>query len=559
MLMPLRRPGLLHRMPTALCRFVAAVLILGAAAYHVNYLLRGNPLDLASDEAHYWDWSRHLDWSYYSKGPLVAWLIRGSCELFGGWSEQMTGNPAFAIRLPAILCGTLLLVSLYVLAVQVLGREQMGLAVVGIALTLPVIAVGGLVMTIDAPYTCCWGWALVLTYRAIFRGSGWAWPAAGVVIGLGVLAKYTMGLFLPSVFLFLLFTPEYRGLLRRPGFWVMSGIALLSCLPILIWNAQNHWITIEHLLALAGFGQPAVSVSPSEGPHFYWLGPINYVLGQTVLLLGIWFVTWVLAMVTYRPTVEKDAGMNYLWWLSAPMFFWFWAFSVKTDGGEVNWPVTAYLSGLVLGAAWIGRQLDSPRAWYRRCTRFNIGLGCAVGLAVTLVVHHSEILHPLLARFVGPPTQANHFPLRKVDPTCRLRGWRPSLAPAVDAGVCSPRGRRQGRARAGRPELDAAGRTGRLLQGTPTRVHAGSLDRRPAQPVRPVAGAAQSPGRVSRPDVRLRRRPVPGTGGGLRSRRTDTRGRALRGGATDLELGNNGLPRLQGLPAEDVEEVGSGF
>src|SRR5262245_31657226 len=38
------------------------------------------PLELAPDEAHYWDWSRHLDWSYYSKGPLVAWLIRGSCE-----------------------------------------------------------------------------------------------------------------------------------------------------------------------------------------------------------------------------------------------------------------------------------------------------------------------------------------------------------------------------------------------------------------------------------------------------------------------------------------------
>jgi hypothetical protein len=419
-------------MPTALCRLVAAVLILGAAAFHLHYLLRGNPLDLASDEAHYWDWSRHLDWSYYSKGPLVAWMIRASCELFGGFSEHYTGNLAFAIRLPAVLCGTLLLISLYVLAVQVLGREQAGLAVVGIALTLPVIAVGGLVMTIDAPYTCCWGWALVLTYRAIFRGSPWAWPAAGVVIGLGGLAKYTMALFVPSVFLFLLFTPAYRNCLRQRGFWVMSGVALSSCLPILIWNAQNHWMTFRHLQALAGFGESAAA-DPAEGPQFYWLGPLNYVLGQTALLLGIWFVTWVVAMVTYRPTVEKDPGMNYLWWLSATMFFWFWMFSFKTDGGEVNWPVTAYLSGLVLAVAWIGRQLDSPKAWYRRCTRFSVALGCVVGLATTLVVHHTEVLHPLLARLVGPPTLANHFPLRKLDPTCRLRGWRPALAPAVDA------------------------------------------------------------------------------------------------------------------------------
>src|SRR5687767_13185304 len=41
------------------------------------------PLDLATDEAYYWDWSRRLDLSYYSKGPLVAYLIRGSCSVFG--------------------------------------------------------------------------------------------------------------------------------------------------------------------------------------------------------------------------------------------------------------------------------------------------------------------------------------------------------------------------------------------------------------------------------------------------------------------------------------------
>jgi hypothetical protein len=114
------------------------------------------------------------------------------------------------------------------------------------------------------------------------------------------------------------------------------------------------------------------------------------------------------------------------------MFAWFGAFSFKTGGGEVNWPVTAYLSGLVLSAGWLGRQLDSPRAWYRRWTRVNIGVVCALGLAVTLALHHSEWLHPLMARFAGPPTVANRFPLRKLDPSCRLRGWR-TLASAVDA------------------------------------------------------------------------------------------------------------------------------
>src|SRR6516164_5376204 len=184
-------------------RLLAALLMLGAAGLRLAYLACDCPLDLAPDEAHYWDWSRHPDWSYYSKGPLVAWLIRAGCAVAGPWSEAHTGNLAFAVRLPAVVCGTLLLVSLYVLTVQVFGRDRLALGVV------------------------------VLGHRAVFRGSAWAWPAAGLLVGLGALAKYTMVLWVPSLALFLLTTPAYRGLLWRRGFWAMALVAALCCLPIL--------------------------------------------------------------------------------------------------------------------------------------------------------------------------------------------------------------------------------------------------------------------------------------------------------------------------------------
>src|SRR5437870_1267637 len=116
------------------CRGLAALAVLLAAALHLFCLARDCPLDLAPDEAHYWDWSRHLDWSYYSKGPLVAWLIRLACELFGGWSEALVGNQMLAVRLPALLCGVLLLLSLYVLTVQSFGSERQALFVVLIGL-----------------------------------------------------------------------------------------------------------------------------------------------------------------------------------------------------------------------------------------------------------------------------------------------------------------------------------------------------------------------------------------------------------------------------------------
>ena len=194
----------------------------------IVYLAYYCPLDLAPDEAHYWDWSRHLDWSYYSKGPLVAYLIRISCALAGGWSEHLTASQMLAVRLPAVVCGGLLLVSLYVLTVQVFARERLALAVVAIALTVPVVQAGASLMTIDAPYTCLWGWALVLGYQAIFRQSRWSWPLLGLVIGLGILAKYTMVLWIPAAGLFLLTSTDHRKLLLRPGFWIMTALDSVS-------------------------------------------------------------------------------------------------------------------------------------------------------------------------------------------------------------------------------------------------------------------------------------------------------------------------------------------
>src|SRR5919201_7055626 len=88
-----------------LWRGLAAALILANVALHVAYLARDCPLDLSPDEAHYWDWSRHLDWSYYSKGPLVAYLIRAGCAAAGERSVEHTGSLAFAVRLPAVVCG----------------------------------------------------------------------------------------------------------------------------------------------------------------------------------------------------------------------------------------------------------------------------------------------------------------------------------------------------------------------------------------------------------------------------------------------------------------------
>lgn len=396
-------------------RSAAALLILATAILRLYYLAADCPFDLAPDEAHYWDWSRHLDWSYYSKGPLVAYLIR-----LGTW---FCGMEAYGVRFPAVVCGMLLMSSLYVLTVQVLGREKLAFFVVALATTLPPVAAGAAIMTIDGPYTCLWGWALVLGHAAIFGHRAWAWPLAGLVLGAGMLAKYTMLLWLPSAFLFLLFTREFRPLLFRPGFWVMTAVAGFCCLPILIWNANHDWVTFRHVSGQAGLTPKHAGIR--------WFGPLNFAATQCALLLVFWFFVWVAAMWTHRPWREADAGKRYLWWMSAPMFTFFLLFGFKTGGGEPNWPITAYLSGLVLMVGWLTEQIRIAEPFRRRALIASTACTVVIGMAVTVVMHHTDWVQPLLARVSGEPTPSQPYPLRRFDPTCRLRGWK-HLASEVD-------------------------------------------------------------------------------------------------------------------------------
>jgi hypothetical protein len=395
-------------------RVAAGILVLAAAGLHLFYLAHDCPLDLAPDEAHYWDWSRHLDWSYYSKGPLVAYLIRMGCVLSGPWSRSLTGNEMLAVRLPAVICGSLFLVSLYILTAQVYRREGLACAVVALALTLPMVVAGSTLMTIDAPYTCCWGWAVVLGYQAMLRGARWAWPVLGAIVGIGILAKYTMILWIPSAGLFLLTTPALRRLLFRPGFWIMTGVAAVLCLPILLWNLQHDWVSLRHVSGQAGF---------EERHEIFWLGPLDYVgLQFLFVLLGFWFIAWAEAMIAHRPWREADWGVRYLWWMSAPMFLVFLLFSLKTHE-EPNWPITAYISGLVLASAWVHRQLQDPSPVRRRATFAGLATACTLGISLIVLMHHSEWVQSVLVRLAGPPSPQHPLPRRRFDPTCRLRGW----------------------------------------------------------------------------------------------------------------------------------------
>lgn len=401
-------------------RIALAVLVIAVCSLRFAYLISNCPLDLAADEAHYWDWSRRLDWSYYSKGPLVAWLIRLSCSLAGGWSEQLVGSPMLAIRLPAILCHAGVMIAVYWLAVRVTRSEWKALATVAVGLTMPVIEAGGTLMTIDAPFSCCWAWGLVFGHEAILRGRGWAWLAMGVAVGLGILAKYTMVFFLPLVGLFLLTNHSYRPMLLRSGYWLACLIALACCLPIVIWNVQHDWISFRHV------GTQATG----ESNQWRWWGPARFTAEQSLVLMVFWFVSWVGAAWTNRPGQARDPGRQYLWWLSVPVFLVFLAISLRTSG-QINWPIAAWIGGLILAVDWQFGHWQRASPGYRNVMVCSLTMATGLGMVLVTATHFPQLSRPLFAAIGGPPSAGNPTPLRKYDPTARLRGWR-YLAAEVD-------------------------------------------------------------------------------------------------------------------------------
>ena len=215
----------------------------------VTSLLRLTQLwrvELAPDEAYYWDWSRQLAWGYYDQGPLVAYIIRLTTLLFG--------TNAFGVRFGVWAASLGALFCAYVLAKRIFSSFAGFLTVVLLGAT-PLMAVGSLVATYDPPLVFFWALALVFLERALFGTSeaaqkrAWLW--AGLTVGLGFLSKHTMLLIVPCLLLFLLASPPHRKWLRRHEPYLAFTIALLMYTGVLWWNAQHHWWTFGHLAFLS--------------------------------------------------------------------------------------------------------------------------------------------------------------------------------------------------------------------------------------------------------------------------------------------------------------------
>ncbi|WP_084559476.1 ArnT family glycosyltransferase [Nitratidesulfovibrio termitidis] len=408
----------------ALC---AGLIIAVTTLVRLWFVVSGQ-LDLVQDESQYWDWSRRLQLSYYSKGPLIAWLIHGWTALLG---DTETG-----VRMGAVVNSALAQTLLYAGTARLFRAPALGVLTLFVANTTPLFMASGVLMTTDSPLLVCWAGALFCLHW-ISQEPRRRMPYALLFacMALGVLAKYMM-LAMAGVAVLWLWGLSRHGLLARGVaarvLLVMLAGSAVGMLPILIWNISNDWVSFRHVATLAGvagkaaqtflrldrlpehLGAQAGIITP------WWLGLMlvggwralrNACSGQTPVGKGGGSAAAPSATCGDPDRLRRDillaAGFWPLW---GGMTLW----SLHTRIYP-NWPAMSYVAGIMLAACALADLVAARR---RDATLFSGGTRTTVwrrlapvwailGVLTFGLVHAQDAL-PL------PP---------EYNPATRLKGW----------------------------------------------------------------------------------------------------------------------------------------
>src|SRR5262245_42704718 len=158
------------------------LLLVGILVLRIVGLALSNA-ELYYDEAQYWAWAQEPAFGYYTKPPLIAWVI--------GATTSLCGDTPFCVRLPSPLMHFAISLVIYAIAVKLHSRRVAFWAALVYA-AMPGTSISATLMSTDVPLLLFWSLALLALVYHVERPSLAAGLAMGAAIGLGLNAKYAM-------------------------------------------------------------------------------------------------------------------------------------------------------------------------------------------------------------------------------------------------------------------------------------------------------------------------------------------------------------------------------
>jgi 4-amino-4-deoxy-L-arabinose transferase-like glycosyltransferase len=325
------------------------------------------------DEAYYYVYSLHLDWSYFDHPLLVAFST--------GLGPWLTGNVSqFTIRLGALILHTGSLVLLYLTGTKLFSVKAATITL-AIATVTPIyqLAFGTFALP-DNPLMFFWSASLYCAACEFFK-SDQDFPSSeyiptyrltilSVLVGLACLSKYHGFILGFGLVGFCLTSRQHRKVFSSFWTWLGVGLFLLTISPILYWNIQHNWVS---------FLFQSERVVPKVGYNV-----LNVLL---VCLVGIGYlfptIGFPLWRITLKNTVNqlfpkkvdkdckeykayKDLKNIFILWLSLPLILGF-----NLIGGYRQilpaWSMPGFWSAtLLLGqeaVIWYNRSKSSVWRW----------------------------------------------------------------------------------------------------------------------------------------------------------------------------------------------------
>jgi membrane-associated phospholipid phosphatase len=350
-------------------------------------------IQLSEDEAYQWVWSKHLALSYFSKPPFIAYTQFLGTTL---WGDTEFGVRFFSPVIAAILS---------ILLLRFLAREvnvRVALALVFILSITPLTAVGSILMTIDPLSVLFWVAAMLTGWRAVQsdgKTSDWIWT--GIWMGCGFLSKYTNLFQLISWILVFLLWPASRKHLRKPGPYLALLMVALSLIPVLVWNSQHGWITIEHVANNGGIGHG--KWKPTLKYFFDFLG------AESGLLNPVFFIAMIVSLFAFWRTRREKPVELFLFCMGISVFFFYFAYSFHSRILP-NWIAPCVIPLFALMIIHWEKQWQKNRRILKPLFIAGIIFG---GLSVA-ILHETSLTQKIFKRTLPP----------QIDPLRRVRAWR---------------------------------------------------------------------------------------------------------------------------------------
>jgi 4-amino-4-deoxy-L-arabinose transferase-like glycosyltransferase len=348
-------------------------------------------VDLFFDEAQYWAWSRELAFGYFSKPPLLAWIIAGTDLVCG------SGEACVRVASPLIHLGTCLVI--YAVANHLYGQSAAAWSALVFALGTG-LAFSARIISTDVPLLFFWAVAL-LAYLKLLPAPDWRWAAVlGMAIGFGLLAKYAMIYFVLCAVCAGLFDREARAVLTRRQTWLALAIAALIVSPNIYWNFANDFVTVRHTGDNITGG----------GLRLRPLDALAFISSQFAVAGPFVFATFVFILVRIRQS-RLGREDRLMLAFAIPPFAIITALAFVRSA-NANWAAPGIVSMTILVVAW----------WLRHGHRRWLWATLAVGAVVQLLLIAGDAnAYRVTVAALGS----------KADLYQRTLGWRPLGAQAA--------------------------------------------------------------------------------------------------------------------------------